>query len=103
MADLEEVKRRLLTAFPAARRILLFGSRAKGDARLDSDYDVLVVTPSDLRPALRCVVARRALYGLPAAFDLIVLTPDEFDREREFLGGVVRTAAREGKVLHEAA
>lgn len=28
------------------RRVILFGSRARGEARFDSDYDVLVVVPA---------------------------------------------------------
>lgn len=32
---------------PSAKRVLLFGSRARGDAREDSDWDVLVLLDQD--------------------------------------------------------
>ena len=103
MPDLNDITARLLAVFPQATRIVLFGSRARGSAREDSDVDLLIVTPSELRPMQRGVKARLALYGTGLAFDLIVLTPDEYAREKEFAGGVVATAAGEGRVLHEAA
>ena len=44
-AELEAVTAALAAVEPRTKRLLLFGSRARGDARPDSDIDVLVVTP----------------------------------------------------------
>ena len=45
-ASLKEMVRRILvTGHP--QKIILFGSRARGDARPDSDYDLLLIEPSD--------------------------------------------------------
>jgi len=54
---LEEITRRILAA-GNPQRIMLFGSRARGDARPDSDYDLLVIEPSG-RPRYQ-----RALVGV---------------------------------------
>ena len=84
-------------------RIVLFGSRARGTPTAHSDYDLVVVTP-DLRadepPAAR---VRKALRGVDASFDLIVLTPDEWDACRVVRGSVLRAADDTGVVLHAAA
>jgi hypothetical protein len=44
----------------------------------------------------------RALKGLPIARDIMVLTPEEFERDRHIPGTVARPAWKEGKVLYEA-
>jgi hypothetical protein len=43
----------------------------------------------------------RALDGLDNAFDIIILTPEEFQRDSHILGTVGRYASQEGKVLYE--
>ena len=48
------------------------------------------------------VAMDRALRGLDMATDIIVLTPEEFDRDRHIPGTVARPAWREGIVLYEA-
>jgi predicted nucleotidyltransferase len=43
---------------PRVRKIVLFGSRARGDARADSDYDVVVVVDrrgADVREAILAI------------------------------------------------
>jgi predicted nucleotidyltransferase len=100
---LETIVKRVLEVFPDAHSIVLFGSRAKGTARKDSDYDVLVVTPTELSPASRGTRLRLALRSIPWPFDILVVTPEEYGRLLTFKSGVVYWAAKEGKVLHEAA
>jgi predicted nucleotidyltransferase len=64
----------------APERVYLFGSRARGTADADSDYDLLAVV-GDRRPArdLRLAVRRR-LAESGIAFDLAIQTRDEFER-----------------------
>ena len=46
---------------PRLKQVLLYGSRARGDFREDSDYDVLVVgTDARLRPGMTATVTVRA-------------------------------------------
>jgi len=97
---LAKARERLVTAFHP-QRIILFGSHARGTADEHSDVDLLVVCP--LKGARRAMMVQmdRALRGLGFARDIIVLTPEEFDRDRRIPGTVARPAWREGKVLYE--
>ena len=66
-----------------AERVLLFGSRARGGARPDSDYDFIVVSPlfSAQSRRERPVGLYRFWYEAEgdAPLDLVCLTPEEFD------------------------
>jgi predicted nucleotidyltransferase len=97
---LNEVTRRLVEGFHP-ERIILFGSQARGTADNRSDADFLVIT--DFTGKRRSLVLEmdRALRGLGIARDIVVITPDEFTRDREIPGTIARPASREGKVLYE--
>lgn len=99
----QQIVRRILAVMPQAQKILLFGSRARGDAREDSDYDILIITPSVPATGPRSAALHLALRGLGVGFDLIVLTPEEWQQRRQRPGTVTQAAAAEGRVLHEAA
>ncbi len=84
-------------------RIYLFGSRARGDAGPDSDYDLLAVVPdSDLAPHRRDVLAFRALCGVGAAKDVLVWTREEFESRSRAASSLPATVLREGRLLYAA-
>lgn len=84
--------------------IILFGSRARGDARPDSDVDLLVVEREPFSPqrSRRKEAARlyMALRGLALSKDILLYSRDEFDRWKNSLNHVAGRAHREGRVLH---
>jgi len=81
-------------------RVILFGSHARGTADEHSDVDLLVVCPiADSRRRLM-VAMDRALRGCGFARDIIVLTPEEFERDRHIPGTVARPAWQEGRLLY---
>ncbi len=87
------------------QRVILFGSQARGTADARSDVDLLVICPFDSKWENRrtlMVAMDRALGGLGFARDVLVLTPEEFERDRQIPGTVARPAWREGRVLYEA-
>ena len=82
-------------------RIVLFGSRARGDARPDSDYDFLVIEDSALPRYRRAAKYRRALTGLLPSKDILVWTPGEAAEWSTVPQALVTTALDEGVVLYE--
>ena len=97
---LTEIVRRI-RAVGDPQRIVLFGSRGRGDARPDSDIDLLIIEESDLPRYKRSARYRRVLIGLFPAKDIVVWTPDEVRAWSAVKNAFVSVALREGRVLHE--
>jgi predicted nucleotidyltransferase len=97
---LHEVVRRIrATAEP--ERIILFGSRARGEDRAASDLDLLIVLNTALPRHKRPLPFYRALAGLGVAKDIVVYTPEEVEDWKTASCSLVATALREGQVLYE--
>ena len=97
---LDEIVRRIVEA-AEPEKIILFGSTARGDAGPDSDLDFLIVKTGAHRRKLG-VKIRRSLYGVRAAIDVIVATPEDLDRYGNSHAMVYRPALTEGLVLFDA-
>ena len=99
---LRQVKERLVDGF-APERIILFGSQARSTADARSDVDILIVCPVKGSRRALMLAMDRTLWGLKLARDIIVLTPEEFERDRHIPGTIARPAWLEGKILYENA
>lgn len=81
-------------------RIQLFGSRARGDANVESDWDILVVVPDASPPADPLATWRlRRDSGVRA--DVIVYSSREFEAERDVPNTLAYEAASAGVALYE--
>jgi len=85
------------------RKVILFGSLARGEANYDSDVDLLVVFEHmELENKRELAVdISRALTGIPVPVDVIITDVGEIDRQGHIVGTVLRPALREGRVVYE--
>ena len=85
------------------RRIMLFGSRARGDACADSDFDLLVVlrdiAPREKRSYLLSLY--RAFRGCGVAAEPWVMSEEELEETKGVIGGLAYPACKEGVSLYE--
>ena len=96
---LQEVVQRILSV-GSPYKIVLFGSRARAEAKPDSDLDLLIIEESDLPRYKRSARYLRALVGLFPAKDVVVWTPDEVQDWADVANAFITTALREEKTLY---
>ena len=88
-----------------AEQVILFGSRARGEEREESDVDLVVVEAEPFGPKRsrhkEMVRLYKVLADFPVSADVLVYSHDEVDYWRDSLNHVLARALREGKVLYE--
>ena len=99
---IDELVSRIVERF-RPEKIILFGSYARGMAGQDSDADILVVMPVKGSKRKKATEIDVALVGLDLPVDVIVVTPEELERNRNQIGTIIYPALKEGKVLYEKA
>lgn len=90
--------RSIVTEYRPAK-VILFGSQARGDARPDSDVDLLVVFDDDLDPRNRRIGIRRLLHDMPFSKDVLVTSTA--GTHNAAAGTAVAAAVRDGVVVYE--
>ncbi|MBF0610525.1 MAG: nucleotidyltransferase domain-containing protein [Magnetococcales bacterium] len=86
-------------------KVILFGSHARGEARSDSDLDLLVVESASFGPHRsryqEMVRLERAMARFPLATDILVYSREEMERLQNQTCHLVHRALQEGRVLYE--
>ena len=82
-------------------KVIVFGSYARGQARNDSDLDLMIVEDEipDLAKEYNCI--RDALGHIETGVDLLIYSLREFERRANWSSSPVFDAVRPGKVLYE--
>ncbi len=100
---LKQAVRRIVSAFPQVRQIVLFGSYAYGKPTKDSDLDVLVVMPTRKRWSDRVRSLQSLFPERSFPMDFVVRTPGEVrERLTSYFCPFTREVIEKGKVLYEA-
>src|SRR2546425_2338065 len=96
--QLRAFRRKVSRRYPI-RKMVLFGSRATGKARPDSDVDLIVVSESfERKNAVDRAYLMRLEWDLDYAVDFLCYTPEEF-RVFSSAPGMVRQALTEGRAI----
>ena len=84
-------------------KIILFGSRARGDNRPDSDYDLLIIKKKlkDTHKLTTTLYKTFFMENIYAPVDLLAINYDRYNELKDDVGYIYRTISREGKVLYE--
>ena len=98
--QIKEMVNRIVDQFQP-EKIILFGSYARGTAGPDSDADLLVVMPVEGSKRKRATEIDLALFGIDMPADVVVVTPEELERQKDVIGTFVHPAVREGQVVYE--
>lgn len=102
LRDLGELRRRLAPHVARARKVIAFGSAARGDADAWSDLDLIIVAETT-RPFFERFRDFVGLYDVWPRLDLLIYTPEEFTQMLAEGRPLVTQALAEGVVLHETA
>jgi predicted nucleotidyltransferase len=92
----------LLVVAAKPRRIIIFGSYARGEQAPDSDLDLLVTEDVVPDPAREQVRLRRVLGDIDLPIDVLVLREQEVSTPQRWLGTAIYDALLEGRELYAA-
>lgn len=89
----------IISRFLPEAEVILFGSRARGDNKYLSDYDLLVITKSAVDNQQRLyfqALLRKKLADNHILADVIVQSEKDVERKKELPGHIIRAAMLEG-------
>lgn len=93
---LEQITQQIVESLQP-QRIVMFGSRARGDQRPDSDLDLMIEMESD-ETAIRRMQRVYRLFGASDwSMDVVVYPPDELVRLRQQPNSLVCRIEAEGR------
>ena len=85
----------------APDKIILFGSRARGDFKKNSDYDLMVLKTDVPHRRKMAQDIEMHLYPLPTPTDIIVETPAHYEELTHNKFMIYKEIKKEGKVIYE--
>jgi predicted nucleotidyltransferase len=87
-----------------AEKVILFGSRARGDNKPESDLDLLIIQKDDFSKTRsrwnETIKIRKALKNYMVPKDILLFSESEVDYWKDSLNHIIPTCLKEGKVLY---
>ena len=84
-------------------KMILFGSRARGDYTINSDWDILIVTekPVDRETKKKYIVEsrRRIIKKIDEPIDIIMIDKNHYNKYKNIYGDIAGIAELEGKTI----
>ena len=97
-----KIRQTVQSCLPGSR-VLLFGSRARGEQDRHSDYDLLVITPTTFTPQEKIhwstQLDQAIVRAIKAPVDLLLNSEEEIRQKQDLPGHIIRSAIREGVTL----
>ena len=99
LRELDDISRRIINGYNPDR-IILFGSRAAGEADESSDIDLVIVKETEKRPLDRHIEVETLLADRAVPIDIIVYTPDEIRHLYSIGSPFVEEIVEKGRLLY---
>ena len=98
LKKLSEFKK-LLGEKLSINHMILFGSRARGNFREDSDFDLIVVSDAfEGEKSFRRAIGFYEYWNIDSPVDFICLTNEELEKKRKEVG-IISQALKEGVII----
>ncbi|MDO8722925.1 MAG: nucleotidyltransferase domain-containing protein [Syntrophales bacterium] len=82
-------------------RIILFGSRSRGNENRESDFDVCVIKRGVFHKRKLAQQIYRSLHGIGAPVDIIVETPEKLEELKSNPYMIYKDIVEQGSVLYD--
>lgn len=97
---IDEVVKRIVEGYNP-KKIILFGSYANGTQTVHSDLDLFIVKNTTTRPIERGVEVRVLLKEIIMPMDIVIYTPEEYEKHKNQKYGLAYEIQRTGKIIYE--